>query len=86
VDGEIRIALGKCLRLFACVELLFGVPAAGVVALSGLPSPISVWWVLAFGVAQAMVGWLVGRSGRRARRRTRILAVNVAIERATRLG
>jgi hypothetical protein len=82
VDGEIRVALGKCLRVFAYFALLFGVPASAFATLSGIDPPIPVTTMLAFGVGQAVVGWLIGRSGARARQEAREVRLNVAVERA----
>jgi hypothetical protein len=86
VDGEIRIAVGKCLRIFAYFGLLFGVPAAGLLVMLDLRPPSTVYWLLAWCTAQAILGGLVFRSGTRARRRQRAAAINVAVERAIRLG
>jgi hypothetical protein len=86
VDGDIRIALGKCLRLFAYFELLFGVPASAFATMTGLKPPISVATMLAWGIGQAVVGWLLGRSGLQARQRARAAQLNVPMERAIRLG
>jgi len=86
VDGEIRIAVGKCLRIFAYFELLFGVPASAFATMTGIAAPIPVTTMLAWGFGQALVGWLIGRSGLRARQRARQAGLNVAIERAIRLG
>jgi hypothetical protein len=85
VAGEIRLALGKCLRIFAYFELLFGVPASAFATFSGIDPPIPVTTMLAFGVGQAVVGWLIGRSGAQARERTRQAQLNVAMERAIHL-
>jgi hypothetical protein len=85
VDGEIRIALGKCLRIFAYFELLFGVPASAFATLSGIDPPIPVTTMLAVGVGQAVVGWLIGRSGTRAREQAKLAQLNVAVERAIHL-
>jgi hypothetical protein len=85
VDGEVRVALGKCLRIFAYFELLFGVPASAFATLSGIDSPITVTTMLAFGIGQAVVGWLIGRSGSRARQLARQAQLNVAVERAIHL-
>jgi len=86
VDGDIRIAVGKCLRIFAYFELLFGVPASAFATMTGIDAPIPVTTMLAWGFGQALVGWLIGRSGLRARQRTRRARLNVAVERAIHLG
>ena len=86
MDGEIRIAVGKCLRIFAYFELLFGVPASAFATMTGIAAPIPVTTMLAWGFGQALVGWLIGRAGLRARQRARQAGLNVAIERAIRLG
>jgi hypothetical protein len=86
VDGEIRIAVGKCLRVFAYFELLFGVPASAFATMTGLKPPISVAWMLAWGIGQAVVGSMIARSGTLARQRARAARLNVAMERAIRLG
>lgn len=85
MDGEIRVALGKCLSVFAYFELLFGVPASAFATLSGIAPPIPVTTMLAFGAGQAVVGWLIGRSGARARQQARDAQLNVAVERAMHL-
>jgi hypothetical protein len=86
VDGEIRIAVGKCLRVFAYFELLFGVPATAMVALTGLEPPIGLGTMLAFGVGQVLLGVVIGRSGLQARRLARSAELNPAMERAVHLG
>jgi hypothetical protein len=86
LDGDIRIALGKCLRVFASFELLFGVPATAMVELTGLKPPIALSTVVAVGVGQALLGAVVGRSGTQARRLARAAALNPAVERAVHLG
>ena len=85
MDGEIRIALGKCLRVFAYFELLFGVPASAFATLSGIDPPIPVTTMLAVGIGQAVAGWLIGRSGSRARQVARQAHLNLAVERAIHL-
>jgi hypothetical protein len=86
VDGEIRIGVGKCLRISAYFGLLFGIPAATLLAMTGLRPPIGVYWLLGWCVGQAVVGSLIHGSGRRARRRLRGSQLNVAIERAVQFG
>ena len=86
MDGDIRIGVGKCLRVFAYFGLLFGVPTAGLLVMLELQPPSSVMWLVAWCTAQAILGGLVFRSGTRARRRQRAAAINVAVERAIRLG
>lgn len=86
MDGDIRIGVGKCLRIFAYFGLLFGVPAAGLLVMLELQPPSSVYWLLAWCVGQAILGGLVFRSGMRAQRRQRAAALDVAVERAIRLG
>ena len=85
MDGEIRIALGRCLRIFAYFELLFGVPASAFATMTGLHPPIPVTTMLAVGAGQAALGWLTGRSGENARRLARRAQLNVAVERAIHL-
>ena len=85
MDGDIRIGLGKCLRTFAYFELLFGVPASAFATMTGLGSPIPVTTMLAVGIGQAVLGWLIGRSGEQARRQARLARLNVAVERAIHL-
>ncbi len=85
MDGDIRIGLGKCLRIFAYFELLFGVPASAFATMTGIEPPIPVTTMLAFGVGQAAVGWLIGRSGLKARQLARQAQLNVAVERAIHL-
>jgi hypothetical protein len=85
VDGDIRIALGKCLRIFAYFAVLFGVPASAFATMTGLPAPIPVTTMLAAGIGQAVLGWLIGRSGENARRSARHAQLNVAVERAIHL-
>jgi hypothetical protein len=86
VDGEIRIALGKCLRMFAYFELLFGVPASAFATMAGLKPPISVASMLAWGIGQTVVGSMIVRSGMQARQHARMAQLNVAMERAIHLG
>ena len=86
MDGETRIALGKCLRMFAYFELLFGVPASAFATMTWLKPPISVAWMLAWGIGQAVVGSMIARSGTQARQRARSAQLNVALERAVNLG
>src|SRR5690349_24895973 len=82
VDGEIRIGVGKCLRVFAYFELLLGVPATAWLVLSGFKPPVSLTWMVVWGVGQALLGYLIGRSGTQARHREQAAVLNVAIERA----
>ena len=86
MDGEIRIGVGKCLRISAYFALLFGVPATALLAMTGLEPPFSIFWVLAWCVGQAILGGRLLRSGMRARRRAQAATLNVAVERAIRLG
>jgi hypothetical protein len=86
VDGDIRIGTGRCLRVFAYFGLLFAIPATAVLAVTGLQPPVSVVWVLLWCTGQAILGGLLHRSGMRARRRVRATTLNVAVERAIRLG
>ena len=82
MDGEIRIGVGKCLRVFAYFELLFGLPATAWLVLSGFQPWSTRVKLLVFGVVQAVVGSLVQRSGTRAREREQMATLNIAIERA----
>ena len=85
MDGDIRIGLGKCLRITAFFVLLFATPATVAVMLTGLEPPIAPGWIIVWCGGQVLVGTLLYRWGMHARQRQRLATLNSAIERAIRL-
>jgi hypothetical protein len=85
VDGDIRIAVGKCLRITAFLALLFAGPATVVVMLMGLHPPIALGWIVVWCGGLVLVGTLLYRWGMRAREQQRQASLSAAIERAIRL-
>jgi hypothetical protein len=82
VGGEIRIGIGRCLRTFAYVGLLFGLPVTAFLMSAHIPTPVGLVTLVACCAGMILVGVVVGRWGEKAKRRYRYPDLNASIQRA----